>query len=297
MSSPEWHGSIHGSSGEDDHSPCNLPGSLQGRQDKGQIHYYNLAGKNNVPIRYVDGEILLKFHRGVTKEEIDALLSKYRLEKDGANDLSRLGYVKVQIGDGRNVLDVIKEIRKEHKLKVPEPNYIVTPLTITDPLYSQQWYVPETRFDAVWDILKRRDSVLVAVIDTGVNGNHPDLKGRVLKGYDFVNGKDYAVDDHGHGTFVAGIIAASANNIGTAGCMTMRESQSGIDNQDLAPMKIGPIAYAAMQAPDHNLASVICLPYLLQDAVDYAPKREYSCGRRRNDGIEQQIYPAHTLML
>ena len=137
--------------------PATFPDPSKAVKIKGKSIITTLQGKNNVPIRYVDGEILLKFHRGVTKEEIDALLSKYRLEKDGANDLSRLGYVKVQIGDGRNVLDVIKEIRKEHKLKVPEPNYIVTPLTITDPLYSQQWYVPETRFDAVWDILKRRD--------------------------------------------------------------------------------------------------------------------------------------------
>ncbi len=58
----------------------------------------------------------------------------------------------------------------------------------------------------------------VCVLDTGVDYRHPDLSGKVIKGYDFVNGDADPMDDFGHGTHVAGIIAAKANNkIGMAG--------------------------------------------------------------------------------
>lgn len=55
-------------------------------------------------------------------------------------------------------------------------------------------------------------SPTVCVLDTGVDGEHPDLKGRVINGYDFANGDALANDDNGHGTHVAGIIAARPNN-------------------------------------------------------------------------------------
>ena len=279
--------------------PATFPDPSKASKIKGRPVITTLHGKNNIPIRYVDGELLLKFHRGVTQEEIDAILSKYRLEKDAATDLSRLGYVKVRIRDGRNVPDVVKEIRKEHIIKVPEPNYIATPLTITDPLFSQQWYVPETRFDATWSMLKHTDTVAVAIIDTGVNGKHPDLKERVLKGYDFVNDKDDAGDDHGHGTFVAGIIAASANEIGIRGLYDHARilPLKAIDNQGLGTYE--DVARGMVYAADAG-ARIINLSiggnaysYLLQDAVDYA--LEKGCilvAAGGNDGIEQQIYPA-----
>lgn len=58
----------------------------------------------------------------------------------------------------------------------------------------------------------------IAVIDTGVDYTHPDLSGKVILGYDYVNDDNDPMDDHGHGTHVAGIAAAKTNNgIGIAG--------------------------------------------------------------------------------
>ena len=60
--------------------------------------------------------------------------------------------------------------------------------------------------------------VVVAVVDTGVDEGHEDLGGRVLPGWDFVDGDPYATDPNGHGTHVAGTIAATRDNdIGVAG--------------------------------------------------------------------------------
>jgi len=68
-----------------------------------------------------------------------------------------------------------------------------------------------------WKIEKGSKSVLVAVIDTGIDANHPDLKTNVYRdqnnnyGFDFVKNAANPVDEHGHGTHVAGIIGAVAN--------------------------------------------------------------------------------------
>jgi subtilisin family serine protease len=63
----------------------------------------------------------------------------------------------------------------------------------------------------------------ICEIDTGVDYNHPDLKGRITKGYDYVNNDADPMDDNGHGTHVAGIITAVANNkIGIAGASSAK---------------------------------------------------------------------------
>ena len=91
------------------------------------------------------------------------------------------------------------------------------------PLYARQWYIPDTHFDTAWLLLKNNQAVTVPVIDTGVDGLHPGLQRKILQGKDFVKNDADAADDHGHGTFVTGIIAANANDIGTKGSTTRRE--------------------------------------------------------------------------
>ena len=57
----------------------------------------------------------------------------------------------------------------------------------------------------------------VAVVDTGVDDTHPDLAGRLLGGHDYVERDDTPQDGSGHGTHVAGIVAATENGVGVAG--------------------------------------------------------------------------------
>jgi subtilisin family serine protease len=81
-----------------------------------------------------------------------------------------------------------------------------------DPMARQQWAIRKIGLTKAWDVTTGSASVTVAVIDTGVAAKHPDLAGKVLPGTDLVNGDDDADDDFGHGTHVAGTIAAAANN-------------------------------------------------------------------------------------
>jgi len=90
-------------------------------------------------------------------------------------------------------------------------------LTPTDPLVSKQWYLTQSRFYEPWLTLPALERIPVAVIDSGVDAAHPELAGRILGAKSFVGGSA-RVDALGHGTFVAGLIAAGVDNgIGIAG--------------------------------------------------------------------------------
>ena len=73
------------------------------------------------------------------------------------------------------------------------------------------------KMEDVWDLSKGA-KVTVAVLDTGISTNHPDLSGRISFGYNFVSNNSNTIDENGHGTRVAGIIGANGNNLtGIAG--------------------------------------------------------------------------------
>ncbi|MGW5866721.1 S8 family peptidase [Streptomyces sp. NPDC055239] len=87
----------------------------------------------------------------------------------------------------------------------------------TDPMRDQQWALDALKLPDAWDKAKGDDTV-IAVVDTGVDLDHPDLKGRLVDGHDFVDGDDEPKDMNGHGTHVSGIAAAHTDNgVGVAG--------------------------------------------------------------------------------
>lgn len=117
-------------------------------------------------------------------------------------------------------------------------NYIRRPSAVpNDPSYPRQWHYSLLNLPQAWDITQGSPDVVVAVVDTGVLVNHPDLAGQLVAGYDFIadaqsardgDGIDPDANDPGdgggvfsssfHGTHVAGTIAAATDNgIGVAG--------------------------------------------------------------------------------
>ncbi|MCB0022055.1 MAG: S8 family serine peptidase [Caldilinea sp.] len=132
-----------------------------------------------------------------------------------------------------------------------------------------------------WDIGSGSGDVVLAILDTGLNGAHAEFAERVVPGYDFINEDDDPSDDHGHGTHVAGIAAAAANN---------EQGGAGICPQcKIMPVKVldggnrgtwGTVAAGIYYAVD-NGARVINLSLgasatsrTIQDAVDYAEEHD-----------------------
>ncbi len=107
-----------------------------------------------------------------------------------------------------------------------EPNYIVYAIaTPNDPGYNQQYGLQRIQANLAWDIWQPQRTVYIAIIDTGVDYNHPDLVNKfrrhsngAIYGWNTLNNTTNANDDNGHGTHCAGIAAAEINNgIGIAG--------------------------------------------------------------------------------
>lgn len=91
-------------------------------------------------------------------------------------------------------------------------------LTPNDPSFDDQWAYDRVKPEAAWDQQIDASGITVAVLDTGIDYTHPELAGRVVKGYNFVDNSLDVMDRFGHGTHVAGIIGAKGNNgIGIAG--------------------------------------------------------------------------------
>ncbi len=93
----------------------------------------------------------------------------------------------------------------------PRPK-VEGPAAPNDPLWSSSWSLAKTNAAAAWSLTTGASETVVAVLDTGIDLSHPDLHGSFVQGYDVVNRDDDPSDDHGHGTMVAGVVAARANN-------------------------------------------------------------------------------------
>lgn len=153
------------------------------------------------------------------------------------------------------------------------------PSTPGDPYFTYQWQLVAVGLPNVWPLVSQqaRTRVTVAVLDTGVDLSHEDLAAALVSGYDFVANDPVPEDRHGHGTHVAGVVAAVADNaVGVAG------AASGVR---LMPVKVvddsgrgntAALVQGIYWAVDHG-ADVVNLsvgsPYpsaFLEEAIRYA---------------------------
>jgi hypothetical protein len=90
--------------------------------------------------------------------------------------------------------------------------------TPNDGLYSNQSYLKQIHAPEAWDVVNSNTSIMIAVVDTGIDLEHLDLKDNLVAGVNLIDPGSLPQDDHGHGTSVAGVIAALGNNrIGVTG--------------------------------------------------------------------------------
>ncbi len=172
-----------------------------------------------------------------------------------------------------------------------------------DPYYSNTSFVYSPQMinaPGAWDFTLGNPSVVIAILDTGVNANHPEFAGRVLPGYDFINSDTDPDDDNGHGTHVAGTAAAGTNNgIGNVGicggCSILPVKVLSNTGAGLWSQVANGIIYAADNGADViNLSLGGYSPSsTMLTAVEYAQQKGVLIiGAAGNDNRNDNFYPA-----
>lgn len=141
--------------------------------------------------------------------------SRLPLGVEVAERLDALGVWRVRI-EHRGALQALDA---DPRVRYVEPNHRRTIDSVpNDPRYAGQTGLPRIGCPAAWDVARGNPAVTIAILDTGVDLDHPDLAPALLPGYDFV-GESLAIQDViGHGTHCAGTAAAATDNgLGVAG--------------------------------------------------------------------------------
>lgn len=173
----------------------------------------------------VPGEILvaLKEGRGDVKAAASKLSQKFNLQTvDSAPQLST---ILLKADAKADLQSLIKKINEEADVQVAGPNYLYKmALSMNDPMTQDQYTLNRINAPQAWDITQGNANTVIAIVDTGIDLGHPDLKAKLVPGFsalkdkDTSNGQDKGGDDNGHGTHCAGIAAAIGNNgVGVAG--------------------------------------------------------------------------------
>lgn len=127
--------------------------------------------------------------------------------------LAELGVIVLEIPNG-DLEEQMKRIRNTSGVRYVETEQYVfaTDVIPNDPAFNGQYALKSIRAPQGWMYSTGEPSIVIAVLDSGVQMNHPDLQSKLVGGYDFVDGDAIPQDGFGHGTHVAGIAAAATNN-------------------------------------------------------------------------------------
>ena len=213
------------------------------------------AGAAPRSVSYVPGQVIVKLkpQAGAT----DAAVVRAALSATVKTRFADIGAEVWDVG-GVAVTDAVERLQRDPRVEFVEPNYVLhaDQLFPNDPRFAEQWGLhnagqPAGKADADIDAPEAwtggtGGAVLIGVIDSGIELNHPDLKNNLftnpgeipsngvdddgngyvddVHGWDFVNDDNDPDDDSGHGTHVGGIIAASGGNaVGVTGvCWSAR---------------------------------------------------------------------------
>jgi len=180
------------------------------------------------PLNYVPGELLVKYKPQLSLSSINSLHSQLNVTE--IKRFSEINVHHIKLPSGTNVEDALKAFKDNPSVEYAEPNYIykISATTPNDTYFDNLWGLHNTgqtvngtsgtagadiKATEAWDLATGNSTITVAVIDSGVDYNHPDLTANLLATrYDFVNTDSNPMDANNHGTHVAGTIAATGNN-------------------------------------------------------------------------------------
>ncbi len=175
------------------------PGTYENGKRRGRIN------KTSKPKK-----VVVKYRKGKRP-------SKEYLKSQGGTEIKEIKRIDSVVLEVDDTTSFIRELKKNPDVLSVEEAVLYQALLMPDDThYPEQWNMQNINTEEGWEHALG-DNVTVAVIDTGVDYTHEDLDDNVILGYDWVNDDSDPMDDHGHGTHVAGIVAAEMNGIGVVG--------------------------------------------------------------------------------
>lgn len=239
---------------------------------------------NNPPdlggvVEFVEQEVLVRIRPGA---DIDKIISE--VGGKVIETLPQIFVIRIKLEPQISVAKAIQTLEELEEVEYAEPNGIYyMDLVPNDLDYDCQWAPQLTGAENAWDVTTGAVGVIVAITDTGVDGTHPDLAGKVIAGYDTYNNMDIPENSdssvHPHGTHCAGIAAAIGNNnegiAGVAWDCPIMPIKICMDNYPYTASS-SDMAQSYIWAAD-NGANVISTSFggkgysqTMKDAVDYA---------------------------
>ncbi|ESU34192.1 hypothetical protein G3A_02220 [Bacillus sp. 17376] len=181
---------------------------------------YAVSNKTNYESSFLNGRVGGKIQTqkdALSKDTLVIKFSKPLTQAEHRNaggmlikQFSNLNYAVVKIQNKKSLDKVIKNYQRLHKVKNVTPSAIYKPFGLEDPKAGGQYQNTMLQLEKAQS-MAGKNNIVVAVIDQGIDTKHPDLKGRLLPGYNTVNPMNQGSPDY-HGTHVAGIIAANKGN-------------------------------------------------------------------------------------
>ncbi|MGB3477757.1 MAG: S8 family peptidase [bacterium] len=163
------------------------------------------------PAQYVPDEVIVIFKQGSFEDNAKQITSLNNASLIQTAPHDNMYLIRISRSQPLNL--VISELQKNTLVEYASPNYYVPALAVpNDPQYTNQWHLHRVAAQHGWDQTTGDSSIVLAILDTGVDPDHDEFAGKLFPGYDFINDDPEPYDDHGHGTHVAGIAAAATDN-------------------------------------------------------------------------------------
>lgn len=166
-----------------------------GRPPKTVISFFDDRQKSIVEA--IDGEVIIILKKNIKKKTIQALHDSYGNSVE--IEIAELNCQLVRLAAGISVPQAVSEYRKISYIEHVEPNYIGHQSgKPNDHFYSQQWYLPHIHAPEAWDIQTGSPNVIVGILDTGVDTDHPDLATKIWRNADEIPGNNIDDDNNGY---------------------------------------------------------------------------------------------------
>lgn len=226
---------------------CGSSNSISGIEQSGT------SADTKKKAEYMPGELLVKFRDGTSAITAEGLHSSINAVRK--KEIREIRVHQIKLPESITVAEAIEHYQRDPNVEYAEPNYIIhKAVAPSDQYFGNLWGLHNTgqsggapgadiHAPEAWDITTGSHDVVIAVIDTGIANNHPDLSGNIWRntgetnctdgidndgngyiddcyGWDFIGNDNDPSDYDGHGTHVSGTIAAHGNNsIGVSGVM------------------------------------------------------------------------------